>query len=171
MYVLKCVTQRRHDKTSYFQKCASDVGSAFSDESHVSLSVCVCKQIMRFSASEQPRCFVQKPFHSEKVTLWCSVSSHWFNGPFLFIDTVNSERYLSLLSSFLNSANTVLICIRSGSCKIGQHHTLQIRYWVHYMNSLVKSNFTEIPKGKVLCCDMARTQPGFQSLLFLCWVI
>ena len=69
----------------------------FSDESHFLLSGHVCKQNMRFWTDEQPHCFYERPLHSEKVTVWCAMSSHGVIGPYVFSDTVNSERYLSLL--------------------------------------------------------------------------
>ena len=71
----------------------------FSDESHFLLSGHVCKQNMRFWASEQPHCYAEKPLHSEKVTVWCAMSPHGVIGPYLFSDTVNSERYLSMLNN------------------------------------------------------------------------
>ena len=71
----------------------------FSDESHFLLSGHVCKQNMRFWASEQPHCFAEKPLHSEKVTVWCAMSSHGVIGPYVFSDTVNSERYLAMLNN------------------------------------------------------------------------
>ena len=69
----------------------------FSDECHFLLSGHVNKQNMRFWASEQPHEFTERPLHSEKVTVWCALSSLGIIGPFFFADTVNSERYLSLL--------------------------------------------------------------------------
>lgn len=69
----------------------------FTDESHFLLSGHVCKQNMRFWSTEQPHYFVEKPLHSEKVTVWCAISSRGIIGPYVFSDTVNSERYLSML--------------------------------------------------------------------------
>ncbi len=66
----------------------------FTDESHFLLSGHVCKQNMRFWANEQPHCFTERPLHSEKLTVWCAMSSHGVIGPYVFKDTVNSQRYL-----------------------------------------------------------------------------
>ncbi len=71
----------------------------FTDESHFLLSGHVCKQNMRFWANEQPHCFTERPLHSEKLTVWCAMSSHGVIGPYVFKDTVNSQRYLSLLKN------------------------------------------------------------------------
>ena len=71
----------------------------FSDESHFLLSGHVCKQNMRFWANEQPHCFTERPLHSEKVTVWCAMSSHGIIGPYVFKDTGNSQRYLHLLKN------------------------------------------------------------------------
>ena len=71
----------------------------FTDESHFLLSGHVCKQNMRFWATEQPHCYTEMPLHSVKLTIWCAISSHGVIGPYVFTDTVNSERYLSLLKN------------------------------------------------------------------------
>ncbi|XP_053385765.1 uncharacterized protein LOC128550550 [Mercenaria mercenaria] len=44
---------------------------------------------MRFWANEQPHCF----------TVWCAMSSHGVIGPYVFKDTVDSQRNLSLLKN------------------------------------------------------------------------
>lgn len=71
----------------------------FTDESHFLLSGHVCKQNMRFWAEEQPHCHTERPLHSEKLTVLCAISSRGIIGPYVFKDTVNSERYLSLLKN------------------------------------------------------------------------
>ena len=47
----------------------------------------------------QPHCYTEMPLHSEILTIWCVISSHGVIGPYVFTDTVNSERYLSLLKN------------------------------------------------------------------------
>lgn len=37
--------------------------------------------------------------HSEKVKVWCSMTSHIVIGPYLFSNSVDSNRYLSLLNN------------------------------------------------------------------------
>ena len=54
---------------------------------------------MRFWANEQPHCIAERPLHSEKLTVWCAMSSHGVIGPYVFTDTVNSQHYLSLLKN------------------------------------------------------------------------
>ena len=77
--------------------CFSNVW--FSDECHFQLSGHVNKQNMRFWASEQPHEYTERPLHVDRVTVWCAISSNGIIGPYTFSDTVNSERYLSLLRS------------------------------------------------------------------------
>lgn len=69
----------------------------FSDECHFLLSGHVNKQNMRYWSTNQPHEFAELPLHSEKVTVWCAISGHGIIGPFFFSDTVNGERYLTLL--------------------------------------------------------------------------
>jgi inhibitor of nuclear factor kappa-B kinase subunit alpha len=71
----------------------------FSDESHFLLSGHVCKQNMRFWANEQRHQIAEMPLHSDKVTVWCAMSSRGIIGPYVFSDTVNSDRYISLLNN------------------------------------------------------------------------
>jgi len=50
----------------------------------------------------------QKPLHSEKVTVWCSVNAFGVLGPYFFENatgqsvTVMSDRYVELLREFLS---------------------------------------------------------------------
>jgi len=77
-----------------------------SDEAHFHLSGYVNKQNCRFWATENPHQLHQDPLHSEKVTVWCAVSSYCIIGPYFFEDengstvTVNGERYRNMLQSF-----------------------------------------------------------------------
>lgn len=78
-----------------------------SDEAHFHLSGYVNKQNFRYWAQENPRLLHQHPLHSEKVTVWCGVSSFGIFGPYFFQDdngravTVTSERYVAMLNDFL----------------------------------------------------------------------
>lgn len=83
-----------------------------SDEAHFHLSGFVNKQNFRYWANENPRRLHQKPLHSAKVTVWCAISSYGIIGPYFFEDdnhntlTVNSERYVSMIETFLTQELT-----------------------------------------------------------------
>lgn len=80
-----------------------------SDEAHFHLSGYVNKQNFRYWAAENPHFLHQKPLHSEKVTVWCAVSRNGIIGPYFFEDndghavTVNSERYVNMIETFLTN--------------------------------------------------------------------
>jgi hypothetical protein len=67
----------------------------FSDEAH--LDGVVNKQNVRFWASEHPRVIHEKVHHASRITVWVAISSHGLLGPIFFEETVNTERYLSML--------------------------------------------------------------------------
>jgi hypothetical protein len=78
-----------------------------SDEAHFHLSGYVNKQNFRYWAEENPRLLHQSPLHSQKVTVWCGLSSFGILGPYFFEDnnghavTVTAERYVAMLNEFL----------------------------------------------------------------------
>ena len=79
----------------------------FSDEAHFHLCGSVNKQNMRYWADTNPRELHQRPLHSRKVTVWCSISSGRTIGPWLFEEnevtvTVNSDRYVNMLQEFFS---------------------------------------------------------------------
>ena len=67
----------------------------------------VNKQNFRYWADANPQQLHEKPLHSEKVTVWCAMSSNGIIGPYFFEDaaghsvTVTSARYLQMLETFL----------------------------------------------------------------------
>lgn len=77
-----------------------------SDEAHFHLSGYVNKQNFRYWSANNPYELHEKPLHSEKVTVWCAMSSRAIVGPYFFEDdngrtvTVNSERYADMLATF-----------------------------------------------------------------------
>lgn len=84
----------------------NDVVLFMSDEAHFHLDGYVNKQNCRYWAANNPREFHQKPLHSAKVTVWCGISKLGIVGPYFFEEnnatvTVNSERYVNMLRSFL----------------------------------------------------------------------
>jgi len=77
-----------------------------SDEAHFHLSGFVNKQNFRYWSERNPCNLHEKPLHSEKVTVWCAVSSRGIIGPYFFENergnavTVNAERYIEMLQTF-----------------------------------------------------------------------
>lgn len=77
-----------------------------SDEAHFHLSGYVNKQNFRYWSAEQPMQMHEQPLHSQKVTVWCGVSSFGIIGPYFFEEdsktvTINSNRYLTMLDTFV----------------------------------------------------------------------
>lgn len=77
-----------------------------SDEAHFHLSGYVNKQNFRYWAEENPHQLHEKPLHDHKVTVWCGVSIFGIVGPYFFEEndetvTINSERYIHMLETFL----------------------------------------------------------------------
>ena len=77
-----------------------------SDDAHFHLDRHVRNQNCSFWAKENPKELHQKPLHSEKVTVWCTMSKFGVIGPYFFEDdrgmavTVNAERYVAMLQEF-----------------------------------------------------------------------
>lgn len=77
-----------------------------SDEAHFHLNGSVNKQNFRYWSSQNPRNIHEKPLHSPKVTVWCALSRFCIIGPYFFEEngvtvTVNSQRYVHMLNTFL----------------------------------------------------------------------
>jgi len=76
------------------------------DEAHFHLSGYVNKQNYRYWAHENPQQLHQRPLHSERLTVWCGITSFGVLGPYFFEDnkgaavTVTSERFVALLRNF-----------------------------------------------------------------------
>ena len=77
-----------------------------SDEAHFTLSGCVNKENYRFWSAENPHLLHQAPLHSERLTVWCAISSHNIIGPYFFQNeegdtvTVTGDRYRMMLQNF-----------------------------------------------------------------------
>ena len=77
----------------------------FSDEAHFYLNAQVNKKNAIFWGTEKPEFYIEKPLHSEKVTVWAALSAGGIIGPFFFenengtVETVNQERYLNILKN------------------------------------------------------------------------
>lgn len=77
-----------------------------SDEAHYHRCGYVNKQNFRFWSENNPCNLHEKTLHSQKVTVWCVMSSLGVVGPYFFESengntvTVNSERYAEVLVNF-----------------------------------------------------------------------
>jgi len=76
------------------------------DAAHFHLSGYVNKQNYRYWAPENPQQLHQRPLHSERLTVWCGITSFGVLGPVLFEGsevaaiTVTSECYVAMLRNF-----------------------------------------------------------------------
>jgi hypothetical protein len=79
------------------------------DEAHFELSDVVNKQSCRYSSPQNPNELHEKPLQSERVTVWCSVSSQGVIGSFFFEDnegkatTLTAARYVHMIETFLET--------------------------------------------------------------------
>lgn len=69
----------------------------FTDEAHFDLQGYVNKQNFRHWGSENPHITEVRPLHPQRVTAWCGISGDVIAGPYWFNQTVNAERYMSML--------------------------------------------------------------------------
>jgi transposase len=76
----------------------------FSDESWVHLSGYINRQNTRDwrMKGEGPTKFLECPLHSEKIGVWCAMSSDRIIGPIFFENAINSEKYIDILQQFYN---------------------------------------------------------------------
>lgn len=70
---------------------------AFSDEAHFYLDGGVNRHNHRYWAPENPCWVTEHSLHPEKTTVWAVICTEALIGPFFFDQTVNGERYLSML--------------------------------------------------------------------------
>ena len=53
--------------------------------------------------TKKPNYYLEKPLHSEKITVWAAFSADGITGPFFYedgggyVETVNKDRYLNIL--------------------------------------------------------------------------
>ncbi len=71
------------------------------DKAQFSLNETANKQNCHYYAIENPRHIVEKPLHLECVMIWCEVAEWRIIGPYFFKRTINTERYLEMLKTFL----------------------------------------------------------------------
>jgi len=77
-----------------------------SDEAHFHVSGFVNKQNFRYWSQANTRALHEKPLHSQKVTVWCAMSTLGIIRPYFFENeagnavTVNADRYMEMLQNF-----------------------------------------------------------------------
>jgi hypothetical protein len=73
----------------------------FTNEAWFHLSGYVNTQNTRLWTSENPHAVHETPFHDQNIGVWVAISTRHIVGPLLFEETVNSERYCSVLYDFI----------------------------------------------------------------------
>jgi len=73
----------------------------FTDEAHFYLHGDVNSQNMRYWSDENPCLIQEKPLHSPKITVWMGIASFGLIGPYVYVATVNGERYRTMIKEFL----------------------------------------------------------------------
>jgi hypothetical protein len=66
------------------------------DDAHFELSGCVNKQNMRCLSEANPYEFNLKALYSQKVTVWCGISTFGIIGPFIFEDETGQRGYYDI---------------------------------------------------------------------------
>jgi len=69
----------------------------FSDEAHFWLNGYVNRQNYRIWGTEKPEMVVVRPLHPKKLTVWAALCADGVIGPFFFEETVNAERYATMI--------------------------------------------------------------------------
>jgi len=77
-----------------------------SDEAHFHLNGSVNKQNFQYWAPQNPHEVHESPLHSPKMTVWYAVGNVFVIGPYFYEEngittTVNSTRYIDMISNFL----------------------------------------------------------------------
>ncbi|GFY71727.1 putative DD41D transposase [Trichonephila inaurata madagascariensis] len=78
----------------------------FNDEAHFWLNGFVNKQNMWYWVGENPRVRNKKPFHPQKITVWCGLHASGVIEPYFFVDdsgrhaTVNGDRYRVMIIDY-----------------------------------------------------------------------
>ena len=98
----------------------------FSDKVWFYLQGSVHSQNTRLWSNENPHEIQEAPLHCEKVDAWATISRCRIVGPILFNNTINSERYWSvILQPFINKLSDHECQVGSTSSKMALPHILQ----------------------------------------------
>jgi hypothetical protein len=97
----KLTVQNKHQRMAFAEWAQNNEvffnNVLFSNEAHIHLHGVVNKQNVRFWASGKPCVIHEKVHHALRITVWVTILSHGLLGPIFFEETMNSERYLSML--------------------------------------------------------------------------
>jgi hypothetical protein len=97
----KLTVKNKHQRLTFAEWAQNNEVSfnnaQFSDQAHFQLDGVVNKQNVRFWALQNPCVIHEKGAYELQITVWVAISSHRLLGPIFFEETVNSERYLSML--------------------------------------------------------------------------
>ncbi len=96
--------QRKHFAEKMLEKLENEIALKdllMSDEAHFELSGSVNKQNMRYWCAQNPTAIVERPLHSQRVTVWAGVAQWGIIGPYFFRGTVNSASYIQMLNEFV----------------------------------------------------------------------
>ena len=86
----------------------------FSDEAHFFLNGNVNNKKCFFWGSSKPKEVIERGLHDQKVTAWAAMSYRGIIGPYFFEDadgqtlTINSDRYVDVLSKFLERLQEIV---------------------------------------------------------------
>jgi hypothetical protein len=108
-YKLKLVQQLSPNdyvlRVAFARKISQEMGNDseflhnlfFSDEAHFHLDGAVNHHNFRYWSDENPHWHAEVPLHSQRVTVWMGIGFDGWVGPFFFTETVNAQRYLTML--------------------------------------------------------------------------
>lgn len=89
------------------QTFPKDVRVLFSNEEHIHISGIVNTQNMRYQSNKMSKLVHEKPLYSDKVTVWCAISSEAIVGPYLFEENIHAvticKRYVNMIQRFPES--------------------------------------------------------------------
>jgi hypothetical protein len=120
----KLTVQNKHQRMTFAEWAQNNEVSFndiwFSDETLFQLDDVIKKQNVQFWASENPRNSHEEVHHASRIKVWVAILSHGQLRPISFEETVNSERYLSMLRNNFCLTYLLQVCRDrlGGSCRM-----------------------------------------------------
>ena len=106
----------------------------WSDEAIFYVGGFVNKHNCHYWAKSNPNMILTKSQTRQKVTVWCGISSRRIVGPFIFMETMNGDRYLDMLQrkvwpelSTWDNFNSIVF-MQDGA---PPHYKTVVRNWLH----------------------------------------
>lgn len=138
----------------------------FSDEATFHLNGLVNKHNIRYWCEHNPHATIETVMNSPKVNVWCAMSKNRLIGPFFFEgDTVNGEKYLSMLQTFFIPEVKKLRKIRSIIFQqdgAPPHFSIEVRQFLH-------NHFSDRWIGRGGPIRWAPRSPDLTPLDFFLW--